>query len=188
MAYVDSGADTCIAGAGWIPLSYTGRKANLVGYDDCSTKKTGLDICTIATKFVTAAGCPDLILVANETVYNPDSSVSLVSEYQVRDYGCVVDSISKNHRASISGYKGTQSFYPRDDFPIPLKLMKGLMGCHICEPSKEDLTQLEQIIITVDSPWRPWLYSDDNEDTFVSQSEQTASIGGSHAKILFSKF
>ena len=50
VAYVDSGTDTCIAGVGWIPLAYTNRKANLVGYDERFTKKSGLNICTVATK------------------------------------------------------------------------------------------------------------------------------------------
>ena len=91
VAYVDSGADTCIAGVGWIPLAYTNRKANLVGYDERSTKKSGLDICTVATKIITHGSLPDFILVAHETVYNPGSQVSLISEFQVREHGCVVD-------------------------------------------------------------------------------------------------
>jgi len=112
VAYVDSGADTCIAGNGWIPLSYTNRKANLVGYDARSTKKSGLDICTVATKIVTPNSSPNFILVAHETVYNPGSHVSLISEFQVREHGCVVDSVSRSHRISIHGDKGTQMFYP----------------------------------------------------------------------------
>ena len=134
----------------------------MVGYDERSTKKSGLDICTVATKFVTTGSSPDFILVAHETVYNPSSQVSLISEFQVRKHGCVVDSVSKSHCVSIQGDKGTQMFYPHDDLPIQLKLMKGLMGFTICEPNQTDLDQLEHVDITSDTIWQPHLSMDDD--------------------------
>ena len=51
VVYMDGGADSCIGGIGWHILAYTRRKANLVGYDDCHTKKDGLDICTLVTRY-----------------------------------------------------------------------------------------------------------------------------------------
>ena len=143
-------------------MAYTGRKANLVGYDERSTKKSGLDICTLATKIITPEGFPDYLLIANETVYNPGSQVSLISEFQVREHGCIVDSVSRSHRVSIKGDKGTQTFYPRDDLIISLKLMKGLMGFHIVEPTSEDITTLTHVIITGDNLWQPQSYIDDD--------------------------
>ena len=50
IAYADGGADSCIGGNGWKVLEYTGRKANLIGYDERSTKKNDLNICTLAIK------------------------------------------------------------------------------------------------------------------------------------------
>ena len=50
IVFVDGGADSCIGGVGWTPIVYTGRKANLVGYDDRHTRKSGLDICLLVTK------------------------------------------------------------------------------------------------------------------------------------------
>ena len=115
VAFVDGGADSCIGGIGWTPLSYTGRKANLVGYDDRHTKKSGLDICTLATKVKPSTGDDPIILVANEMIYNLGSYTSFISEYQVREHGCVVDSTSRKHRRTTNGDMGTQTFYTADD-------------------------------------------------------------------------
>ena len=103
VAFVDRGADSCIGGIGWTPIAYTGHKANLVGYDDRHTKKSGLDICTLATKVRPNSDEAPILLVAHEMIYNPGSSTSLISEYQVREHGCVVDSISHKHRCSTKG-------------------------------------------------------------------------------------
>ena len=46
-------------------------------------------------------------------------------------------------------------FYPRDNLPIPLRLMKGLMGFQISEPTAEELTTLDHIPITNDAVWQP---------------------------------
>ena len=80
VAFVDGGADSCIGGIGWTPIVYTGRKANLVGYDDRHTKKSGLDICTLLTKVKPATNEEPILLVAHEMIYNPGSSTSLISE------------------------------------------------------------------------------------------------------------
>ena len=125
-------------------------------------EKIGLDICTVATKIITQEDLPDYLLVAHEAGYNPGSQVSLISEFQVREHGCVVDSVSRHHWTSTDGKKGTQMFYPRDDFPIPLKLMKGLMGFNITEPTAEDITTLQHITITNDATWLPQTYVDDD--------------------------
>jgi len=96
-------------------------------------------------------------------IYNPGSKVSLISEYQVRSHGCIVDSVAKGHRMSLNGEKGTQTFYPRDDYPIPLTLMKGLMGFRISEPTDKELETLEHIVITSDTLWTPQKYVDDHD-------------------------
>ena len=57
----------------------------------------------------------------------------------------------QSHRATITGTKGTQTFYPKDDLPIHLKLMKGLMGFYISEPTAEDITTLTHVAITDDN-------------------------------------
>ena len=162
MAYADGGADSCIGGNGWVVHAYTGRKANLVGYDERNTKKDNLDICTLLTKVQPDLNKPAVILVAHEMVYNLGSSTTLISEFQVRNHGCIMDSVSKSHRLSLEGNHGTQTFYPRDDLAIPLHLKKGLMGFHISAPTKEEIDSLEHITITSDNVWNPYTHTDDN--------------------------
>ena len=81
VVYMDGGADSCIGGIGWIVLAYTGRKANLNGYDDQHTKNVGLDICILATRYHPPNGDKPYLLVAHEMIFNPGSSVSLLSEF-----------------------------------------------------------------------------------------------------------
>ena len=161
MAFADGGADSCIGGNGWVVHAYTGRKANLVGYDERSTKKSNLDICTLMTKVQPDPNKPAMILVAHEMVYNPGSNTTLISEFQVRNHGCVLDSVSKSHRLSLEGKYGTQTFYPRDDISVPLHLKKGLMGFYITAPTQEEVDTLEHITITSDNVWNPYTHTDD---------------------------
>ena len=148
VAYVDGGADSCIGGIGWKVVAYTGRKTSLVGFDERYAKKKDLDVCTLATKVQTSPNKPPVILIAHEAIYNPGSTTSLISEFQVREHGCVVDSVSIEHRISRNGTKGTQTFYAHDDVPIPLKEVKGLMCFPICEPTDKEMNELEHIVIT----------------------------------------
>ena len=138
------------------------KKGNLVGYDERSTKKAGLDIFTLATKVQPFPDKPGIILVASEMVYNPGSNTTLISEYQVRNHGCVIDSVAKHHKKSVQGDKGTQTFYPKDDYPIPFVLKKGLMSFQLAEPTEEEMELLEHIQITSDAPWNPSTHADDD--------------------------
>ena len=58
---------------------------------------------------------------------------------------------------------GTQTFYAADDCPIELKVMRGLLGFHIQEPTNEDLKTLKRIEITSNKPWIPKEHIDDDE-------------------------
>lgn len=50
---------------------------------------------------------------AYECVLNPDTNVSLLSEFQLRDAGCAIDSVTLTHRTSFDHDSyGTQSFQP----------------------------------------------------------------------------
>ena len=159
---MDGGADSCIGGIGLHILAYTGHKANLVGYDDRHTKKDGLDICTLVTRYQQNSNSKPMLLVAHEMIYNPGSCISLLSEFQLREHSCVIDSVSRRHRKNVKGDLGTQSFYPRDDLEIPLKVMKGLLGFYIQEPTQEELDTLDRVKITSDQSWHPREFQDND--------------------------
>ena len=98
----DNGADTCVVGNGWAVFIKTDRKANLVGFDSHYARKKGLPIVTADTVVKTQDGT-EIILRAHETVYNEGSPTTLISEFQVRSHGLVIDSVHKEHAASIDG-------------------------------------------------------------------------------------
>src|SRR5687767_15080716 len=81
------------------------RSANLIGYDPRTTKSKSLPIVTALIKTMSAENVPILIHV-NEAVYNQNSPITLLSEYQVREFGLVVDSVATKH-LSTQGTQGT---------------------------------------------------------------------------------
>jgi hypothetical protein len=158
----DNGADTCVVGNGWSVFLATGRKANLVGFDSNFARKKGLPIVTADTVVLTEKK-KEVIIRAHETVYNEGSPTTLISEFQVRSHGLVIDSVHKEHVASIDGRKGTQSFYLSEDDAIPLVMKGGLMTFENREPSTEDYERLDVIEITGSNRWRPRHFYDDLE-------------------------
>ena len=117
-AICDSGADSCVVGKMAKVLSYTMRTANLVGYDPQTTKSASLPIVTALLKTMSAENVP-LLLQVNEAIYNKNSPITLLSEYQMREHGLVVDSVASKH-FSAPGTPGTQTLYVSDVVKCPL--------------------------------------------------------------------
>jgi hypothetical protein len=53
----------------------------------------------------------ELILRTRQSVTNPSTTTTLLSEVQLRHAGHVVDSVHRDHILSIDGQKSTQSLY-----------------------------------------------------------------------------
>jgi hypothetical protein len=149
-------------GNGWSVFLSTDRKAILVGFDSNFARKKGVPIVTADT-VVMMDNNTEVIIRAHETVYNEGSPTALVSEFQVRSHGLVIDSVHKNHVASIDGRKGTQSFYLSENQVIPLVMKGGLMTFENCEPSPDDYACLDVVKTTSSDRWRPMHFYDDSE-------------------------
>ena len=92
-------------------ISYTGRYANLVGYDPETTRTEKVPIVSAYIKVRSSSiGNHPVFLKVHEAPYNPQSPITLLSEYQIREYGLVVDSVARKHK-SAHGKSGTQSFH-----------------------------------------------------------------------------
>jgi hypothetical protein len=94
---LDSGADTTIIGKGWlIETTHPTRTANAQGFDVNQAIKRGLPIVSA----ISAVDHPDdhviLIRVA-EAIYKNSSHHSLLSEFQIRDYGVKANTIARKH-------------------------------------------------------------------------------------------
>jgi hypothetical protein len=84
---------TVISGRGWeTVLVYPHSRANLVGFDDKAQRK-GLPIVAAHSVVKIDSGDEVLIVVYN-AVLNQSASTSLMSKYQVRDFGLVWDPVS----------------------------------------------------------------------------------------------
>ena len=78
-AISDGGADSCILGKNAKVLSYTGRYANLVGYDPNTTRTDKFPIVTALIKARSSSeGHHSVLLKINEAPYNPSSPITLV--------------------------------------------------------------------------------------------------------------
>ena len=96
MVILDNGADTCVVGKGWTNIAvHPSRKAHVIGFDHKVAVKRNLDIVTACT--VVDVEGETFLLQVNEAVSNPSSEHTLLSEYQVRDFGVKVNSIAKKH-------------------------------------------------------------------------------------------
>jgi len=92
----DGGADSCLLGQKCKVLSYTGQVATLVGYEPGGTRKQQIPIVTGLLKVMSHVDIP-ILLQVHQSPYLKDCPVTLFSEYQIREFGLVIDSCSKKH-------------------------------------------------------------------------------------------
>ena len=97
-AISDGGADSCILGKMAKVLDYTGSHANLIGYDPKTTKTMGVPIVTASIKAKSnVPGQVPILLKINQAPINKNSPITLISEYQVREYDIGIDSVARKH-------------------------------------------------------------------------------------------
>jgi hypothetical protein len=107
ISILDGGADTCVLGQGWEVLSVQNtRRENVVRFDHEAAVKRNLPIVSA----ITAVDLPNrisVILIVHEAIYNDTANHSMLSEFQLRDFGVKIDSIC--HK-----YGGTQKMLIQD--------------------------------------------------------------------------
>ncbi len=109
-AILVGGSDSCILGKNAKVESYTGRYANLIGYDPSMTKKDKIPIVTGLIKVRSSSlGNLPVILKVHEAPYIEDSPITLLSEYHIGEYRLIIDSVAKKHKATAND-NGKQRF------------------------------------------------------------------------------
>ncbi len=99
--------------------SHTGRHARLIGYDPRSTRSSRIPMVTGYLKALAHNGIPVLLKI-NEAPCNANSPVTLLSEYQIRDNGYIVDSVAKKHLKGPNEH-GTQRMELNDVVHVPFE-------------------------------------------------------------------
>jgi hypothetical protein len=140
ISILDGGADTCVLGQGWEVLSFHNtRRANVVGFDHEAAVKRNLPIVSAITAVDLQDGI-SVILIVHEAIYNDKANHSLLSEFQLRDFGVIVGSIHHKHR-------GTQKMVIQDidsSLVIPLELAGCMINFKHRLPSTEEINSLKQ--------------------------------------------
>jgi hypothetical protein len=92
----------------------------------------------------------------HEDVYNQGSPTTLLSEFQLQEHDCIVDSISTKHPTSVPDRNGGQCFLPRPQHVyISFIINGGLMTFRHRLPTEQELASLTPFDITADSNWDP---------------------------------
>ena len=156
-AISDGGADSCVVGKNAVVVSHTGRYATLVGYDPKHTRSKRIPILTAYLKVKAHNGIP-ILLKINEAVYNEGSPVTLLSEYQIREFGFVIDSVAQKH-LKAPGQQGLQRFILNDVVHIPFDDRGGIMGFEILPIADGEIDEIDPIFdvfeVTGPKKWIP---------------------------------
>lgn len=175
-AIADGGADSCIVGKYAKVLSYTGHFASLYGYDPETTNKKNFPIVTALMKARSSStdGHPILLKIP-EAIYNSQSPITLLSEYQIREHGLVIDSIAKKHM-SAHGKRGTQRFQVNPWVHIDLEDREGLMGFEILPFENGDEDKYDIITITSPKRWYPNKFQSNDASPNPASPNNTTSL------------
>ena len=119
-------------------------------------------------------GIPVLLKI-NEAPFNEGCPITLLSEYQVRDHGFILDSVATKHKKG-PGQWGTQRLELNDVVHLPFQDLGALMGFEILEITEEDLKAMDPLnpgidVFEITSPkkwipkrfWNVNMSSEDNE-------------------------
>jgi hypothetical protein len=169
ISILDGVVDTYALGQGWEVLSvHNTRRANVVGFDHEAAVKRNLPIVSAITA-ITAVDLPDGIsvnLIVHEAIYNDTANHSLLSEFQLRDFGVKIDSIYHKHG-------GTQKMEIQDvgsSLVVPLELAGCMIHFKHRLPTIEEINSLKQYCLTQgDTPWNPSSFYDQVADKFYQQ-------------------
>lgn len=161
-AISDGGANSCILGLKAKIISHTGRFVSLVGYDPNTTRTERVPIARALIKVMPSIGEIPVLLEINETPYIPTSQITLISEYQVREYGSIIDSVAKKH-FSAPNVRGKQSFQVNDVVSIDFEDRGGPIEFEILPFEDDDKERWEVIRVTSPKIWIPHRYKKDNK-------------------------
>ncbi len=160
LAILDDGADTCVIGKGWtIVATHPTRKAHVLGFDSDIARKHNLSIVSA----ITAVDLPQdkvALIQVHEAVYNPSAAHSLLSEFQLREYGTIVDSVPIRH--------GGKQRMIVDEQEIPLGVRSCMVHFKHRLPSEAEFNKASlsnpPLVFNLtqgEVPWNPQTFNED---------------------------
>ena len=144
-------------------------------FDQEAAVKRNLPIVSAITAVELSVGS-SVLLVVHEGIYNETANHSLLSEFQLREFGVQIDSTCHRHA-------GTQEMVIQGDdesVVVPLELSGCMIHFKHRLPTTEEIESLKQYCLTQgDTPWNPSFFSDQAADKFYQQvidNEETNSF------------
>ena len=101
----------------------------------------------------------------NEAVYVEGNPTSLLSTFQAREHGVVINDVAKRHG-------GTQNMIV-DGFNIPMLIRNGLLTISVQAPSIQERDELPRVVLTSD---QEWITSDFDESTNILPTAKSNNI------------
>jgi hypothetical protein len=123
-----------------------------------------------------------ILLVIHEAIHNDTSNHSLLSKFQLREHGIVIDSTCHRH-GGTQKMTITDSNH-HDDITIPLELAGCMIHFKHHLLTKEDIMSLHQYCLTQgDAPWNPSAFTDQVADVFDKQVIDMESYSANSVKL-----
>ena len=146
---IDGGCDTTLCGQGWEIESVSERRVNVQGYAD-NVESISLPIGTA----IAAVELDDqtVIVEANEAILMESNKNSLLSTFQVREFGHKVHDVARRH--------GGDQCLEADGTKLPFSVVKGLFTMRVRLPTEAEKLDCVRIPLTSDQPWEPEIFSD----------------------------
>ena len=167
---LDSHADTCVAGATWKVMEYTGVVCDVYSYSNSYKPLKQVPVVEAITAYNHLAG-ETFILVLVQALYLGDKQEpSLLCLNQMRSHRIVVDDVPKHLSVNCAW---THSIYiPSMDLQIPLELDGVISYINTRYPNELEVENCTHISLTSSSVWEP------HSETFAEQEAIIANSSG----------
>ena len=144
----------------------------MVGYNPSSTKTKSVPICSGYLEVTSQVGIC-VVLHIHEAPFLETMPFCLLSEYQIRDYGLIVDSTAPQHKG-INSDSGKHRIQLSSDVYVPMHNQGGLMGITILPWEQNDEDKYEVFTLTADKPWLPRKQVSTDMDVLIHTTSSTS--------------
>jgi hypothetical protein len=149
---LDSYADTCVVGSGFLKVEETTCTVTVSGFDGRSSKQDAICVVSAATVWFDPISKKEYCLVFHETLWFGDTlAQSLLNLTQMRRNGLIVDDVAQQDNLNST----LSIFVKEHNLRIPLSLRGVMSGFNIRLPTMDEYTSLPQVVMISDNPWEP---------------------------------
>ena len=150
---LDSHTDTCIEGATWKVMEYTGVVCDVYPYSDSYKPLKQVPVMEVVTAYNHPAGETFILVLAQALYLGDQQEPSLLCPNQMRSYRIVVDDVPKHLSVNCAS---THSIYiPSMDLQIPLELDSVISYINTWYPNELEVENCTHISLTSSSVWEP---------------------------------